>query len=168
MTMKPSHAPQSCALPIDGWIEEGAHNYLLRVQYEDTDLGGIIYHANYLKFAERARSSYLRCLGIFQEEDVDGRAGGHAFVVRRAEIDFRKAAGLGVVLCVSTKTTKLSRLRLTLEQTIKNQETGLILAGVVVDIVYVGVDGKGDAVPARMPNKIMDRLTGNHQDHDEK
>ena len=83
---------------------------------------------------------------------MDGRAGGHAFVVRRVEIDFRKTAGLGVVLCVSTKTTKLSRLRLTLEQTIKNQETGLILAGVVVDIVYVGVDGKGEAVPARMPN----------------
>jgi acyl-CoA thioester hydrolase len=168
MTITPSRAPQSGALPLDGWIEEGVHNYLLRVQYEDTDLGGIIYHANYLKFAERARSSYLRCLGISQEEDVEGRAGGHAFVVRHAEIDFRKTAGLGVVLCVSTKTTKLSRLRLTLEQTIKNQETGLILAGVVVDIVYVGVDGKGEAVPTRMPNKMMDRLTGNHQGHDEK
>ena len=81
MTKTPSHAPQSGALPLDGWIEGGVHNYLLRVQYEDTDLGGIIYHANYLKFAERARSSYLRCLGIFQEEDVYGRAGRHAFVV---------------------------------------------------------------------------------------
>ena len=83
---------------------------------------------------------------------MDSRAGGHAFIVRRVEIDLRKAAGLGVALCVSAKTTKLPRLRLTLEQTIKNQETGLILAGVVVDIVYVGVDGKGEAVPARMPN----------------
>ena len=166
MTMKPSQASQSNALLLDGWIEGGAHNYLLRVQYEDTDLGGIIYHANYLKFAERARSSYLRCLGIFQDEDV--RAGGHAFVVRRVEIDFRKAAGLGVTLCVSTNTIKLSRLRLTLDQTIKNHETGLILAGVVVDIVYVCVDGKGEVVPARMPNEMMDCLTGNHQDHDEK
>ena len=152
MTMTPSHAPQSGALSPDSWIEEGAHNYLLRAKYEDTDLGGIIHHANYLKFAERTRSRYLRCLGIFQEEDLDGRAGGHAFIVRRVEIDLRKAAGLGVALCVSTKTTKLSRSRLTLEQTIKNQETGLILAGVVVDIMYVGVDGKGEAVPARMPN----------------
>jgi acyl-CoA thioesterase FadM len=83
---------------------------------------------------------------------LDSRAGGYAFVARRVEIDLRKAAGLRVVLCVSNKTTKLPRLRLTLEQTIKNQETGLILAGVVVDIVYVGVDGKGEAVPARMPN----------------
>ena len=83
---------------------------------------------------------------------MDSRAGGHAFVVRRVEIDLRKAAGLGVVLCVSAKTTELPRLRLTLEQTIKNRETGLILAGVVVDIVYIGVDGKGEAVPARMPN----------------
>ncbi len=168
MTMTPSNALQFGALPLDGWIEEGAHNYLLRVHYEDTDLGGIVYHANYLKFAERARSSYLRCLGIFQEEDLDGRVGGHAFVVKRAEIDFRKIAGLGVVLCVSTKTTKLSRVRLTLEQTIKNRETGLILAGVVVDMVYVGINGRDEVVPTRMPNKIINRLTRNHQDHNEK
>ena len=152
MTMTPSHAPQSGALSPDSWIEKGAHIYLLRAKYEDTDLGGIIHHANYLKFAERTRSRYLRCLGIFQEEDLDGRADGHAFVVRRVEIDFRKTAGLGVVLCVSSKTTKLLRLRLTLERSIENQETGLILAGVVVDIMYVGVDRKGEAVPARMPN----------------
>ena len=66
--MTTSHILQTGALQLDGWIEEGTHNYLLRVQYEDTDLGGIIYHANYLKFAERARSSYLRCLGIFRRK----------------------------------------------------------------------------------------------------
>ena len=166
--MSHSYTPQSGVLPLDGLIKEDAHYYLLRVHYEDTDLGAIIYHANYLKFAERARSSYLRCLGIFQEKNVDGRMGGHAFVVRRAEINFIKAAGLGAILCVCTRINSLSRARLTLEQTIKNHETGHILAGVVVDIVYVGVDGKGEAVPTRMPNKMMDRLTGNHQDHDEK
>lgn len=160
MTMTTSYIPQTGALQLDGWIEEGTHNYLLRVQYEDTDLGGIIYHANYLKFAERARSSYLRCLGIFQEENVHGGAGGHAFVVRRAEIDFKKAAGLGAVLCVCTRTIKFSKLRLQLEQTIKNHDTGHILAGVVVDIVHVAVDGEGEAKPARMPDKIMDRLIG--------
>ena len=168
MTMTPSDALLFGAWPLDGWIEEGAHHYLLRVQYEDTDLGGIVYHANYLKFAERARSSYLRCLGIFQEEDLDGRVGGHAFVVRRAEIDFRKVAGLGVVLCVFTKTAKLSRVRLTLEQTIKNRQTGLILAGVVVEMVYVGINRGGEVVPTRMPHKMINRLTRNHQYHDER
>ncbi len=162
MTKTPSLASQSGVLPLDGWIEEGMHNYLLRVQYEDTDLSGIVYHANYLEFAERARSSYLRCLGIFQEEDLDGRASKHAFVVQRAEIDFRKVAGLGVVICVSTRKIKLSRLRLTLKQTIKNQKTGLILAGVVVDTVYVGIDGRGKAAPTRMPNEMINRLTRKH------
>ena len=154
-----SHAPQPVASPLDGWVEEGAHYYLLRVQYEDTDLGALIYHANYLKFAERARSSYLRCLNIFQEENVDGKQGGYAFVVRRAEINFIKAAGLGAIICVCTRITNLSRLRLTLEQTIKNHETGHILAGVVVDIVYVSVNGKGEAVPTRMPVELISRLT---------
>ena len=154
-----SSAPQSGAVPFDGWIDEGAHYYLLRVQYEDTDLGGIIYHANYLKFAERARSSYLRCVDIFQKEDMDGRVGGRAFVVRRAEINFSKAGGLGAILCVCTRITNLSRLRITLEQTVKNHETGHILAGVVVEIVYVRMNGTGDAVPTRMPLEIIDRLT---------
>ena len=43
---------------LDGWVENGAHHYLLRVQFEDTDAGGIVYHANYLAFVERARSAY--------------------------------------------------------------------------------------------------------------
>ena len=49
---------------LDGLVEGGAHHYLLRVQFEDTDAGGIVYHANYLAFAERARSAYLRCIDI--------------------------------------------------------------------------------------------------------
>ena len=55
---------------LDGWLEEGAHHYLLRVQFEDTDAGGIVYHANYLAFAERARSALLRCIDIRQEETM--------------------------------------------------------------------------------------------------
>ena len=166
--MTPNQAPQTGVLPLDGWIEKGVHNYLLRVQYEDTDLGGIIYHANYLKFAERARSGFLRCIGIFQEDSLDHEAGGHAFVVRRVEVDFMKVAGLGAVLCVCTRITNSSRLRLTLDQTIKNHETGHILAGVVADIVYVSVDGKGEATPVRMPVETMGQLTRRQKQNEEK
>ena len=49
---------------LDGWVEDDAHHYLLRVQFEDIDAGGIVYHSNYLAFAERARSAYLRCIDI--------------------------------------------------------------------------------------------------------
>ncbi|MEL0024766.1 MAG: YbgC/FadM family acyl-CoA thioesterase [Alphaproteobacteria bacterium] len=142
---------------LDGWIDAFGHHYLLRVQYEDTDLGGIVYHANYLKFAERARSACLRLCGVFQENLITAD-GGHAFVVRRAEIDFAKSAGLGAVLCVTSRVVKSSRLTVKMEQTIKNQETGHILAGVVVDIVYVRIDGVGQASPVRMPASLLDKL----------
>lgn len=168
MKMTSSRVPQSDVVPLDGWIKKGTHNYLLRVYYEDTDLGGIIYHANYLKFAERARSSYLRCLGIFQEDGIDGTDGNHGLVVRRAEVEFFKAASLGTILWVCSQITKLSRLRITLEQTIKNYETGHILAGVVVDIVYVSLDFKGKAVPTRMPSEMMGRLTKSRKKYEEK
>ena len=73
---------------LDGWVEDGAHYYLLRVQFEDTDAGGIVYHANYLAFAERARSAYLRGIDIRQEETMVGVAeDSMMFVVRRLSID---------------------------------------------------------------------------------
>ena len=75
---------------LDGWVEDGAHHYLLRVQFEDTDAGGNVYHANYLAFAERARSAYLRCIDIRQEETMAaGAEDSMMFVVRRLSIDYR-------------------------------------------------------------------------------
>lgn len=59
---------------LEGWVEDGAHHYLLRVQLEDTDAGGIVYHTNYLAFAERARSAHLRCINICQEETIEAVA----------------------------------------------------------------------------------------------
>ena len=100
---------------------------LLRVQYEDTDLGGIIYHANYLKFAERARSSYLRCLGIFQEEDVDGGRADMPLSSDARRLISEKQLGWELFCASPPRPPSSPRLRLTLEQTIKNQETGLIL-----------------------------------------
>lgn len=143
---------------LDGWIADRVHHYLIRVQYEDTDLGGIVYHANYLKFAERARSSYLRLLGILQEEAILPGGGGAGFVVRRAEIDFQEPAGLGAVVCVTSQVTALSRVRVKMVQKVKNNETGHILAGVFVEIVYAGVDGQGMVRPRRMPPEMMARL----------
>jgi acyl-CoA thioester hydrolase len=155
---------------LDGWCErlpdEDIHHYLLRVHYEDTDLGGIVYHANYLKFAERARSAYLRLLGINQEDnlktppDVEPRDSQvkSAFVVRRAEIDFMQAAGLGDVLRVQSRVVSLSRVRLKIEQIIKNHQTGHILAGVFVDITHVKLDEVGAITPLRMADVMMQKF----------
>ena len=74
---------------LDGWLEDGSHHYLLCVQFEDTDAGGIVYHANYLTFAERARSAYLRGIDIRQEEKMAGVVEDSImFVVRRLSIDY--------------------------------------------------------------------------------
>ena len=71
---------------LDGRFDAGNHLYPLRVQYEDTDAGGIVYHAQYLAFAERARSAWLRCLGIDQPAMLADD--GLGFVVRRVGLIF--------------------------------------------------------------------------------
>ncbi|MEC8552848.1 MAG: YbgC/FadM family acyl-CoA thioesterase, partial [Pseudomonadota bacterium] len=117
---------------LDGWVSDGCHHYLLRVHIEDTDAGGIVYHANYLAFAERARSSYLRLIGINQEVALAGDVGppldGAMLVVRRLNIDYLSPAGLGAALRVETRMRALRGASMQLEQTIMNFENGHILA----------------------------------------
>ncbi len=88
-----------------GSIREGRHRYALRVYYEDTDAGGIVYHANYLRFAERARTEALRDLGVPHAEMVrDWRL---MFVVRRAKLDYFRPARLDDSLEVVTEPVEL-------------------------------------------------------------
>ena len=144
---------------LAGWLEDGAHHYLLRVQFEDTDAGGIVYHANYLAFAERARSAYLRCIDIRQEETM--AAGGEdsmMFVVRRLSIDYMRAAGLGAALKVETRLQSLRGASMTLIHEVINFENGHILARLLVDIGCVAAGRDGGARPRRMPSAVVERL----------
>ena len=78
---------------LDGEIRDGRHHMQVRVYYEDTDFSGVVYHANYLRFMERARTSYLRLLGTDQRslfEDTGSEAPGFTFVVRSMALDFFK------------------------------------------------------------------------------
>lgn len=147
---------------IDGWIADGMHHYLMRVHYEDTDTGGIIYHANYIAFAERARSSYLRSVGIYQEDYIDqmraGDGAGFAFVVRRIEIDYCEAAGLGTGLRITSELVKMGGASMKIEQTVINHENGHILARLFVDIVAVRFEADGTARPQRVPTDIREKL----------
>ena len=85
----------------------------LRVYYEDTDAGGVVYHSNYLNFAERARTELLRCAGFSQalllQDDL-------AFVVRHVAIDFRAPAVLDDLLHITTNITELKRASLVLSR----------------------------------------------------
>ena len=95
----------------DGWIEGMTHYLPLRVYYEDTDLSGAVYHANYLKFMERGRSDYVRLLAIDQTAIAAG-PDGLFFVVRHCAIDFLKPARLDDQLEVRTQFTGASGARL--------------------------------------------------------
>lgn len=78
--------------PYRGAFVDGTHHFALRVYFEDTDVAGIVYYANYLKFMERARSDMLRCAGIDQRGALEGGTG--VYVVAEANIKYRAPARL--------------------------------------------------------------------------
>ena len=145
---------------LDGRFDAGNHLYPLRVQYEDTDAGGIVYHAQYLAFAERARSAWLRCLGIDQPAMLTDD--GLCFVVRRVEVDFHLPAGLGDILDVESGLLRLGGASLKLQQKIINRENRHILARLVVDIGLVlladGAQPKIYRLPAAVKAKFSDLI----------
>ena len=110
--------------------------YTLRINYEDTDFSGFVYHANYLKFCERARSDYLRVKGVDQKAMF---AEGVAFVVRRMDCQFLQPARFEDELTVETDFKEMAGARFELFQSVLRGETTLFTAAVTV----VLIDGKG-------------------------
>ena len=127
------------------------HHFALRVYYEDTDLAGIVYHANYLKFIERARSELVRAAGVSQSAMKD--EGGIVFAVRRMEVEFLAPAKFEDDLEVRTGFGHLGGARFDLDQAVWRGETLLFQARVQV----VCLDAKGRAT--RIPADIRQKLT---------
>jgi acyl-CoA thioester hydrolase len=105
-----------------------SQNYSLRVYYEDTDAGGIVYYANYLKFFERARTEWFRELGINQTKFLEQNIG---FVVRRVEMDNIASATLDDLLNVNSTITMLKRASFVFYQQITNQAQEVICTATV-------------------------------------
>ena len=125
----------------------------IRVYYEDTDFSGAVYHANYLKFCERARSDCLRLLGIHHRELHEAGSGrGPGFVVRRIVCDFLKPAQIDEVLEIETRFDAMGGARLELDQEIKRDEELIFKAKVMVALV----DGQGR--PQRLPEALMQAI----------
>ena len=118
----------------------------IRVYYEDTDAGGVVYNANYLKFAERGRTEYLRELGHNQRDILTEF--NIFLVVRHAEIDYRAPARLDDLLDLATEITDLGNTSLTMKQTIRCGET--ILAEMKVIIVAMTPTGKAVRIPPHL------------------
>ena len=107
----------------------------IRVYYEDTDAGGIVYHSNYLKFCERGRTEYLRQLGIEQDTYLEQNI---AFVVKSMAIDFKLAAKFNEQLVVQTEIQRVHRASVEFLQTIINKEMQpVFVASVQVACVHL-------------------------------
>jgi acyl-CoA thioester hydrolase len=117
------------------------HIVHLRVYYEDTDAGGIVYHTNYLKFAERARTEWLRDKGFEQSALLKE---GLAFVVSRLESDFLAPARLDDRISVETRLQEAGKVRMKIRQVIKRDEKELVRLTVTVASLR---DGKAVRLP---------------------
>jgi acyl-CoA thioester hydrolase len=126
---------------LAGRIEGETHVLPVRVYFEDTDCGGVVYHANFLKFCERGRSDFIRLLGIEAKSLADPAQGDPAiFVVRRVEIDYLKPARMDDVLEVVTTCAEIGSASLVLQQELRR--AGTLLASAKVTVVLVSRTGK--------------------------
>jgi acyl-CoA thioester hydrolase len=126
------------------------HTFELRVYYEDTDLAGIVYYANYLKFIERARSEYVRELGV--DQAALKRDSGLVFAVRRVEADYLSPAQFDDLLRVETAPLQVTPARLVLRQDVLRGEQRLFVSQVT--LVALGEAGK----PTRLPEVLRRAL----------
>jgi acyl-CoA thioester hydrolase len=128
------------------------HRFGVKVYYEDTDLAGIVYYANYLKFIERARTEWVASLGV--DQIALKARDGIVFAVRRVEADYLRPAKFGDDLVVETTLQTLGGARIVLEQAITRGGERLFAA--VVTLVCLTEDGHA----ARLPAEVRSRLSG--------
>lgn len=127
-----------------------SHSIDIRVYYEDTDAGGIVYYANYLKFCERGRTELLRCAG-FENKPLWERE-GFIFVVRHLEADYIASAYLDDILTVTTSVREVKNASFLMKQTIFRHDKKLFEMDVT--LVCVGTNGK----PVRLPVNVKEAL----------
>jgi acyl-CoA thioester hydrolase len=122
------------------------HRFPLRVYYEDTDAAGIVYYANYLRFAERGRTELMRSLGFAHA--ALRRDAGMVFAVRRCSADYRAPAFLDDALVVETRLARLGGASIGLDQRVRRDDRELVI--LAVEIVCLAATGR----PARLPREL--------------
>jgi acyl-CoA thioester hydrolase len=137
---------------------DGRHRYAIRVYYEDTDAGGVVYHATYLRYAERARTEALRELGIPHAELVNRF--GMMFMVRGLEVDYERGARLDEALTIDTEVLEVGGASLRLRQTVRNKDG--ICAVLAVRLACVRLEGNR---PGRIPLLWRERLAAMRSGH---
>lgn len=141
---------------LAGRLTPHGHLLAVRVYFEDTDFLGVVYHANYLKFMERARSDMLRLLGVGHVELDEGAYGeGLAFAVRHIDVAFLKPARIDDIVEIETVVTKVGGARLVLKQTVRRAGETLATASVMVAIINSA--GRARRLPAVVRSKLSPR-----------
>lgn len=126
-------------------------HWAVRVYYEDTDAGGIVFYANYLKFFERARTEWLRAAGIGQQELLEQQ--GVAFVVKRATLDYHAPARLDDELTLTTRVEKMGRASIEFVQQAWRGEQLLTSAA-----VRVGCVDTNTMRPRSLPDEVAAKM----------
>ena len=139
------HPPANPPQPVSGQYDGGVHLFPVRVYFEDTDLSGVVYHANYLRWFERARSDFVRLLGIDQR--AVNEAGTGAFAVADLSIRYVAPARLDDGILIETLCTDLGAASCRMHQK-AIREDGLLLAEATFRVGFVSPEGK----PRRMPD----------------
>ena len=135
---------------LSGRVENGTHYLPIRVYYEDTDSGGMVYYANYLRYAERARTEMLRLSGINQSEMANRY--GMAFAVRDCTIDFRYPARLDDLIEVRSRIVELAGATVSAVQALWRGAEELVRIEVRVACL------RGDGRPTRIPAPLRQAL----------
>ncbi len=136
---------------------EGNFSIKVRVYYEDTDVGGVVYYANYLRYLERARTEWLRAAGY--ELDQIQRDLLAIFVVRRVEADYHSPAKLGDIVTVTCEPLKVGHSKLIVNQRVSRAQVSPgadeLLFSATVTLAYIASDlSKPIAMPAEMRTRM--------------
>ena len=126
--------------------------YNLKIYYEDTDAGGVVYYANYLKFFERARSEAIYELG-FSNVGLK-KEFGILIIVKSCKIKYVKPAVLEDKLTVLTKINEITKTSFIINQNIKKSEE--LVASADIHLVLVNSDGKPTKIPEKLKNKLVE------------
>ncbi len=127
------------------------HTMDVKIYYEDTDCGGVVYYANYLRYMERARTEYLASKGYSVRKLMDE---GTIFMVLRAEVDYKSPARYGDVIEIETWVRDMTRATMVFEHIMREKVSQRVFVECRAKAVYVDAKGKPKRLPAEYVEKI--------------
>jgi acyl-CoA thioester hydrolase len=137
---------------LDVWGSLSMHTIRIKIYYEDTDAGGVVYYANYLRFMERGRTELLLDKGIDVAEYHDK---GYFFPVVHVDIHYRRPAKLGEIIEVSSEVVEMTNASITFKQKIFRNDAVLVEA--TVKLACINKNGKPQRIPSELASLFSDR-----------